>query len=93
MNIEDIEIGKSYACNFKVRTFINEDNEPVDTSKLKPGEQVPGMPGDYTGFGIIVTRDVKNRLLEIWDEPHQRNWVVAWDDVSNVDEVEWIEED
>lgn len=92
MNIEDIEIGKSYACNFTVKTFIDENGEPVDTSKLSVGEQVPGMPGDYNGFGIIVTRDASNRLVEIWDETYKRNWIVSWDNTSNIDEVEWIED-
>lgn len=92
MNIEDIEIGKSYACNFKVKTFVDENGDPVNTSKLTVGEQVPGMPGEYEGFGVIVTRDASNRLVEIWDEEHKRSWIVTWDDTSNVDEVEWVEE-
>lgn len=91
MNIEDIEVGKSYACNFKVKTFVDTDGNPVDTSNLKVGERVPGMPGEYTGFGIIVTRDVNSRLLEIWDEKYQKTWIVAWQDTSDVDEVEWVE--
>lgn len=93
MNIEDIEIGKSYACNFTVKTFIDENGEPVDTSKLGVGERVPGMPGEYNGFGVIVTRDVANRLVEIWDNTYERNWIVSWDNTSDVDEVEWVEEE
>ena len=92
MNIEDIQTGKSYACNFKVKTFVNESGNPVDTSNLKIGETVPGQPGEYVGFGIITIRDTANRLVEIWDEAQNRNWIVSWDDTSNVDEVEWIED-
>jgi hypothetical protein len=92
MNIEDIEVGKSYACNFTVKTFVCEKGNPIDTGKLRVGEQVPGMPGEYRGFGVIVTRDLNNRLVEVWDEDYQRKWIVAWDNTSNIDEVEWIEE-
>lgn len=91
MNIEDIEPGKSYACKFVVKTFVNEMGNPVDTSQLSVGEKVPGIPGDYHGFGIVVTRDTANQLLEIWDEQQQRTWVVAWANVSDLDTVEWTD--
>lgn len=93
MNIEDIEPGKSYACNFKVRTFVDTAGSPVDTTKIGLGEKVPGFPGDYNGFGIITKRDAANRLLEVWDEACQRTWTVAWFDASNVDVVEWTDQD
>jgi hypothetical protein len=91
MNIEDIEPGNSYACNFKVRTFVDENGDPIDTSQLSVGESVPGMPGEYTGFGVIVTRDTNNRLVELWDETCKRNWIVSWENLSNIDKVEWID--
>jgi hypothetical protein len=91
MNIADIEPGKSYACKFVVKTFVDVNNNPVDTSQLTVGEKVPGVPGNYNGFGIIITRDTVNQLVEIWDEQQQRTWIVAWADINDVDSVEWID--
>jgi hypothetical protein len=91
MNIADIEPGKSYACKFVVKTFIDEMGNPVDTGQLSVGEKVPGVPGNYRGFGVIVTRDTANQLVEIWDEHLQRTWIVSWTDTSDVDTVEWID--
>ena len=92
MQIKDIEPGKSYACRFKVYTFIDENKKPVDTRNLNLGEKVPGLPGTYEGFGIIQIRDNDNELVELWDTDLNREWTVSWKDCWDVDVVEWKED-
>jgi hypothetical protein len=89
MEIKDIEPGNSYACKFKVQTFVDESGKPVDTRNIQIGEKVPGLPGEYTGFGVIRIRDTQNYLAEVWDTELQREWTVAWSDCWDVDTVEW----
>ena len=98
MNIEDIEAGKSYGCKFKVRTLFDDDGNRLDTRSIEFGgidaaiANGIGTPGDYEGFGVITKRDVSSRLLEIADqEIDGQLWIVNWDNVWDVDTVEWIE--
>lgn len=91
MEIKDIEPGHSYACKFKVHTFVNEKGKPVDTRNIQIGEKVPGEPGEYVGFGVIQIRDTQNRLVELWDTELNREWTVPWNDCWDVDSVEWNE--
>lgn len=99
MEIEDIQVGKSYGCKFKVRTLFDGVGNRLDTKNIGFGEITKfiedglGFPGDYEGFGVITTRDIDNRLLEIQDqEIEDQTWIVPWDDVWDVDDVEWIED-
>jgi hypothetical protein len=91
MQIRDIEAGNSYACKFKVKTFVDSQGNPVDTRNLQVGEKVAGLPGEYTGFGVIQVRDVDNRLVEVWDTELEREWTVGWEDCWDVDTVEWTD--
>lgn len=94
ISIEDIQPGSSYACHFRVRTFVRPDGTVADTNSLQPGQAVPegAAPGEYLGFGVIQTRDVANRLLKIWDRELDREWIVAWSDCWDCDLVEWQDE-
>jgi hypothetical protein len=93
MQAEDIVEGGSYACRFRTRTFVNTQGDLVDTRNIQPGQAVPGTPGDYEGFGIIVARDNSKRLVKIQDYAHpHREWIVAYDSVWDIDTVEWIDE-
>jgi hypothetical protein len=91
MEIEDIKPGNSYACRFKVQTFVDSNGLPVDTRNIQIGEKVPGLPGEYNGFGVIQVRDTANRLVEVWDTELNREWTVAWSDCWDVDTAEWID--
>ena len=92
MDIADIIAGEAYACKFKIRTFVDEDGKAVDTRKLKVGEPVEGgKPGEYVGFGAISQRDVNKQLVEVVDLDLDRSWVVHWDDVWDVDVIEWVD--
>lgn len=87
----DIKPGTSYAAEFRVNTWIDENGKPVNTQNLLPGAKVNGTPGIYKGFGIITKRDKTNKLFEIWDTTHQRTWRVSWNDTENIDLIEWQE--
>lgn len=91
MEIKDIEPGNSYACQFKVQTFVDANGKPVDTRNISVGEKVPGMPGEYQGIGVICVRDVENQLVEVWDTELEREWTVSWNDCWDVDIVEWVD--
>ena len=91
MEIKDIEPGRSYACKFKVQTFVDNEGKPVDTRNIQIGQKVPGVPGEYVGFGVIQVRDSDNLLVEVWDTNLEREWTVAWSDCWDVDTVEWSE--
>lgn len=90
MNIEDCTAGESWACRFRVHTFVNSRGEPVNTTDLKIGQPVPGgKPGIYEGTGVIQKRDRDKRLVELWDSAAQRTWIVSWQDCWDCDRVEW----
>lgn len=86
---EDIEPGKSYACYFVLRNIpLDEWGRPAGLLSLS---DVPIVKtGDYEGFGPIRTRDTAQRLFEVEDTTHtKRTWIVGWDDVRDIDTVEW----
>lgn len=92
INPEDIEPGTSYACRFRVNTFVTAEGTVRDTRKLKPGETVKdAQPGTYEGFGVIQKRDTAKRLFEIWDQANDRTWVVDWHNTWDIDTVEWVD--
>lgn len=94
MEIEEIQAGKSYACKFRVRTFVDKDGKAVSTKNLQIGQTVPegAQPGDYEGFGIISTRDTHKKLVEVVDQNiDNQTWIVGWDACWDVDEVEWVD--
>ena len=91
MNITDIEVGQTYACKFKIRTFVNKDGKAIDTRQLQPGQPVSGgEPGEYEGFGFIIKRDVDKQLLKVLDKELEREWIIGWDSVWDVDVVKWV---
>lgn len=93
MQIEDITTGESWGCKFKVRTFIDEQGQPVNTKNIPLGGKVPGNPGWYESVGSIALRDAKNKLVEVID--HQlpdRKWTVNWADCWDIDRVEYSED-
>jgi hypothetical protein len=92
MNIEDITAGESWACHFRVKTFISEDGKPVDTRDIQIGDPVPGTPGMYEGFGLIAKRDTAKELVEIEDlNVENKTWIVSWNDCWAVDRAEYVD--
>ena len=92
MKIENIKAGESWGCRFRVRTFVDDEGKPVDTTNIQIGDTVPGKPGDYEGFGVIAKRDNEKQLVEIIDQDMEdKTWVVHWNDCWAVDRVEFAD--
>lgn len=88
--IKDIPAGESWACKFKVVTFLDESGTPVEARNLQLGQAHPGQPGVYEGTGVIQVRDCERELVELWDPQLQRKFIVAWDSCSDPEPVEWL---
>ena len=84
--IEDVTPGQSYACKFRVETMLDEFG------------RVPGLSdtplkgvGIYEGLGVLVSRDMNTRLVELEDEKSKKKFVVSFDDIWDIDTVEWVD--
>ena len=86
IKIEDIEVGKSYACKFKVETML-------DTFGRVPGFSDTPLkgPGMYEGVGVIQVRDTAGKRVQLKDEKSKKEFVVPFSQIWDVDEVEWVD--
>ena len=87
-NIEDIQPGKSYGCKFKVTTMLDTFGRPPGLSDTP----LKG-PGLYESFGIIQVRDLQTRLVELYDEKSRKTFRVSFDDIWDIDDVEYVDAD
>jgi hypothetical protein len=85
--IEDITPGKSYACKFKVETMLDVLGRPAPNLSDQP---LKG-PGPYEGLGVLVQRDSEQRLVKLKDEKSGKEFVVSFDDIWDIDEVEYVD--
>jgi hypothetical protein len=92
MKLEELTVGESWACKFKVTTFVDEQGKVIDT-KLCVGEKHPGKPGVYEGLGIIQIRDVENDLVKLIDVESKKEFCVAWENCWDPDTIEWSSND
>ena len=46
----------------------------------------------YESLGIIVQRDLTNSLVRLIDEPSKLQFVVPFDKIWDIDEIEWVDE-
>ena len=85
--IEDITPGNSYACKFKVRTMLDTLGRPAPNLSDTPlaGE------GNYEGIGVLMQRDSDQRLVKLQDEKSKKEFVVSFDDIWDIDTIEWEE--
>lgn len=86
IKIEDITPGNSYACKFKVETML-------DTMGRPPGLSDTPLAGIkmYEGLGVLLARDTEQRLVELQDEKSKKKFVVSFDDIWDVDTIDWVE--
>lgn len=89
IDIKDVEIGMSYACKFRVETMLNVDGQPpgiptFHSAKLKG-------PGLYESIGIIMQRDMDNKLVRLKDKESLKEFVISFDDIWDIDTVEWVD--
>ena len=85
IKIEDITPGKSYACKFRTTTMLDDLGRPAPNLSDVP---LKG-PGEYEGFGVLTTRDMGSRLVKLIDESSNKEFTVSFDDIWDVDSVEW----
>jgi len=85
IKIEDITPGKSYACKFRTTTMLDDLGRPAPNLSDRP---LKG-PGVYEGFGVLTTRDLDSRLVKLIDEKSSKEFTVSFDDIWDVDTVEW----
>jgi len=86
IKIEDVKPGQSYACKFRVETML-------DTYGRIPGLSDTPLKGvgTYEGLGVLMSRDMKSRLVELEDEKSKKKFVVPFDDIWDIDTVEWVD--
>jgi len=86
IDIENIVPGNSYACKFRVETML-------DTFGRIPGLSDTPLKGvgTYEGIGILMQRDIEQRLVKLKDEKSSKEFVVSFDDIWEVDEIDWVE--
>ena len=67
----------------------------IDVLDIQPGEGEEGKykVNDEEKFGLILLRDVEQKLVKIQDLASADQVVVSFDDIWDVDEVEWVEKD
>jgi len=84
--IEDIIPGNSYGCKFKVTTMLDIHDRPngLSDTPLKG-------PGEYEGFGVLQARDLESRMVELYDTTARKMFVVSFDDIWDIDDVEWVD--
>ena len=87
MDIKDITPGKSYACKFRVETMLDNLGRPAPNLSDVP---LKG-PGMYESLGILIQRDSDKRLVKLQDEKSKKEFVVSFDNIWDVDEVEWTD--
>ena len=87
IDITEITPGNSYACKFKVETMLDDLGRPAPNLSDVP---LKG-PGIYEGFGVLLQRDIDQRLVKLEDEKSGKQFVVSFDDIWDVDEVIWEE--
>ena len=93
MKIEDIPAGESWACRFKVTTFVDKESGlAVEDKNVQPGQAHKGIPGEYESIGIIEVRDNTSRIVQLIDTVTNITFKVGYDFCWDIDKVEWINE-
>lgn len=87
IDIKDIEVGKSYACKFKAKVMVDDLGRPAPNLSDRP----LGGIKDYEGIGVLLKRDLNNKLVELQDEKSEQIFVVPFEDIWDIDTVEWDE--
>ena len=87
IKIQDVKAGKSYACKFKTEQVLDEFGRIPGLSDTP----IKGL-GWYEGFGELMQRDSEKQLVKILDEKSKKEFVVPFDQIWDVDVVEYVEE-
>lgn len=87
LQINDIQVGKSYACKFKVETFLDENHKPTPNLDNKASIGIK----EYKSLGILLMRDLDNCLVKLVDQPTNIQFIVPFEDIWDIDEIEWVD--
>ena len=87
IKIQDVKPGKSYACKFKTEQVLDEFGRIPGLSDTP----IKGL-GWYEGFGELMQRDSEKQLVKILDEKSKKEFVVPFEQIWDVDVVEYVEE-
>ena len=87
VNIQDITPGQSYACKFKVETMLDALGRPAPNLSDQPlsGVRI------YEGLGVLMARDLDQRLVQLKDQESGKEFVISFDDIWDVDDIDWVE--
>lgn len=89
-NIEDITSGKSYACKFRLKDIpLDEFGRPGGMMSL--ADLPISKIGTYEGFGLLLQRDLEQRLVRVGDVDLKKDFIVSFDDIWDLDDVEWVD--
>ena len=86
IDIQDITPGESYACKFRVETMLDEFGRLPGLSDTP----LKGV-GVYEGVGVLLQRDLDQRLVKLQDEKSKKEFVVSFDDIWDIDTVDWVD--
>ena len=65
--------------------MLDENNKPI----TNPDTPLKG-PGIYESIGIIQLRDNEKQLVKLVDKITKREFVISYDNIWDIDEIEWI---
>lgn len=49
-------------------------------------------PGNYEGIGVLLTRDLEQKLVKLRDTQSLMEFVVPFEDIWDIDYVNWTDE-
>ena len=87
IDIKDIVPGNSYACKFRVETMLDTLGRPAPNLSDTP---LQGQ-GLYEGLGVLMQRDLEQELVKLKDEKSSKEFVVGFDAIWDIDEIEWTD--
>lgn len=87
LKIDEVVEGKSYACKFRTNTLLDPAGNPIKEITTNGGDQF----AEYVSFGIIQQRDLTNNLVKLLDETSKIEFIVPFDNIWDIDEIEWID--
>lgn len=79
MTPQDMEVGKTYFCQY---TAVADPNQ----FPLLAGEDVPITT--ITGIGQILQRDLDNQVCEVIDLQSHQRYVVSFEDMVDIAEAD-----
>jgi hypothetical protein len=84
IDIRDITPGESYACHFRVETMLDTLGRPAPNLSDVP---LAGVKL-YESFGFLKQRDVEQELVIVVDSKSNKEFVVGFSDLWDIDTVE-----